>query len=178
MSTYTQICYHIVFAANERKSALTEDRRRDLFHYIWRIVKKRRSRLYRINGTLDHIHTLWNLHPSQSFADFVKNIKGGSSFWIKENDVFPEFTGWQRGYGAFTHTSKDVDSLTEYIKKQDDFHKSVSSKDEMRNLLIGRGGRIRRKILCLIEDGFLKSSPRPTCFFPTVLLLAASCVCA
>jgi REP-associated tyrosine transposase len=136
MSRYTQIYYHIVFCTKERAPVLVQTGREDLFRYIWGIIRETSSRLYRINGTLDHVHILTSLHPTVSLSDFVKQVKGKSSHWIKENNIFPDFSNWQDGYGAFTHSSQDKDRLIEYIKSQEEHHRNVSFRDELRDLII------------------------------------------
>jgi putative transposase len=81
-------------------------------------------------------------------ADFVKEIKIKSTVWIKVNAVFPGFTHWQAGYGAFTHNSNDRGLLTEYIKAQEEHHKTVSFQDELRALLIEAGVEFDERFLC------------------------------
>jgi len=122
MTTYTQIYYHIVFSTKNRDPVLTDQRRDELFRYIWGIVKNRNSRLHRINSTEDHLHILSGLHPSCCLADFVRDIKTGASQWIKKNNIFPDFTNWQDGYGAFTHSQNEKEKLIEYINGQQDHH--------------------------------------------------------
>jgi putative transposase len=139
MSTYTQICYHIVFSTKSRTPVLHNANRPDLFRFIWGIVRSKGSRLYRINGVMDHVHLLSSQHPTCSLADFVKDIKIKSSLWIKEGNIFPGFTNWQAGYGAFTHNTDDRGPLTDYIKAQEEHHKTVSFRDELRSLLIEAG---------------------------------------
>ena len=139
MSRYTQIYYHIVFSTKQRAPVLAQTGREDLFRYIWGIIRETKSRLYRINGTFDHVHLLTSLHPTVALSDFVKVVKGKSSYWIKKNHVFPDFSNWQDGYGAFTHSSQDKDRLIDYIKRQEEHHKSVSFGDELRDLLIEAG---------------------------------------
>jgi len=147
VSTYTQICYHIVFSTKNREPVLAAGARPELFRYIWGIVNARRTHLYRINGTTDHVHILSNLHPSCALADFVKDIKVASSLWIKEQHVFPGFTNWQAGYGAFTHNRSDQDHLIEYIKAQEPHHKTVSFLDELRQLLVEAGIEFEERFL-------------------------------
>src|SRR3990172_2836421 len=91
MSTYTQILYHIVFSTKDREPCLDADNRPNLFRDIWGIINKHHCHLYRINGVQDHIHILSSLHPTVALADLVKNIKLGSSSWIKESGAFPLF---------------------------------------------------------------------------------------
>lgn len=135
MSTYTQIIYHVVFATKDRKSVLKTDRREDLFKYIWGIVKNRNCHLYRINGFDDHLHLLISVHPTVTLAGLVKDIKTGSSRWIRQNDAFKGFMGWQQGYGAFTHSVAGKEALMSYIKSQEDHHRKTSFREELIALL-------------------------------------------
>ena len=139
MSTYTAICYHIVFATQDRAPVLHADRRPDLFRYMWGIINNRRGHLYRINGVQDHLHVLSSLHPAVSLADFVKDIKTGSARWIKENAVFKRFSHWQEGYAAFTCSRGDLDRLIEYIKGQEEHHRKTTFEEEYRKLLLEAG---------------------------------------
>jgi putative transposase len=147
MSTYTQICYHIVFSTKNRRPVLDPGRREDLFRYTWGIIKNHQGHLYRINGVEDHVHILSDLHPTVCLADLVKAIKTGSSKWIKENGVFPDFDHWQDGYGAFTHSHAERDVIIEYIKGQQDHHKQTSFIDEYRALLKKMGIEFDEKYL-------------------------------
>jgi putative transposase len=139
MSTYTQICYHIVFSTKDRRPTLKEDRRPDLFRYIWGILKNRQCHLYRINGVADHVHILTGLHPTASLADLVKDIKTGSSLWIKNESVFPKFANWQDGYAAFTHSREQIDPLIEYIKGQEEHHRRKTFSEELCTFLVAAG---------------------------------------
>ena len=147
MSTFKQIFYHIIFSTKYRQGVLLKDKRNEFYRYIWGILKNRNCHLYRIGGTDDHVHILISLHPSVSLANLVKDIKVGSSKWIKENNIFPEFSYWQNGYGAFTHSIKDKNFLIEYIKNQEEHHKTMSFKDELRELLIKSGIKFDPKYL-------------------------------
>ena len=80
-------------------------------------------------------HILSSLHPTVALADFVKDIKLGSSSWIKESGVFPRFRHWQDGYGAFTASWSERNALIEYIKNQEEHHRGTSFLEEYRGLL-------------------------------------------
>jgi REP element-mobilizing transposase RayT len=139
MSTYTQICYHIVFSTKGRQPTLTAARRSDLFRYMWGILKNRECHLYRINGAEDHVHVLTSLHPTVSLADLVKDIKTGSALWIKSESVFATFSNWQDGYGAFTQSQGEIAGLIEYIKGQEEHHCQTTFAEEYRKLLEDHG---------------------------------------
>jgi putative transposase len=139
MSTYTQICYHIVFSTKHRTSVLTPDHRDELYHYIRSVIKGHKSTLYEINGIRDHIHILTSLHPTVCLADFVKDIKLASSDWIAENGAFPGFDRWQDGYGAFTCAFAERGRIAEYIRSQEEHHRRETPLEEMRRLLKDAG---------------------------------------
>jgi len=147
MSTYTQILYHIIFSTKNRKRCLVQEKHDELFRYVSGIIKNKTSHLYRINGVEDYLHILTNLHPTVCLSDFVKDIKTSTSKWIKAEKVFPGFTNWQDGYGAFTHSIKEKDVLIEYIKGQEEHHKKMSFKEELRNLLLEAGVEFDEKYL-------------------------------
>ena len=128
-----------MFSTKDRTPALTKDRRDDLFRYISGIIRKRQSHLYRINGVDDHVHILTSLHPTVCLADFVKEIKTGSTYWIKAEAVFKKFSRWQDGYGAFTCSQSEISGLIEYIKSQEQHHRKLNFRDEYRKLLIEAG---------------------------------------
>jgi hypothetical protein len=65
----------------------------------------------------------------------VKDVKLASTCFIKEMQLFEEFSGWQSGYAAFSHSDKEKGRLIRYIKNQEQRHKVDSFPDEMRSLL-------------------------------------------
>ena len=139
MSTYTQVYYHLVFSTKERVPVLLAEKRENLFRYTWGILKNKDCHLYRINGVEDHVHILTGIHPRVCISDLVKEIKISTNKWIKEGAVFPAFTHWQDGYGAFTVSHNDKDVLIEYIKNQEEHHRKVSFREELRELLVRHG---------------------------------------
>lgn len=147
MSTYTQILYQIVFSTKRRKPALARENRPELFKYIWGLLKNKKCHLYRINGVEDHIHIVTHIHPTVAPAFLVKDIKIASSGYIKENDLFPDFEEWQDGYGAFTYSYKEKDTLIEYVKNQEEHHKTKTYREELIELLQEHGVAFDEKYL-------------------------------
>jgi hypothetical protein len=62
-----------------------------------------------------------------------------SSIWVKENHVFPNFVGWQEGYGAFTYSLRDEPELIAYVKGQEERHRKTTFEEEHRKLLADAG---------------------------------------
>jgi len=135
MSTYTQIIFQIVFSTKNRERTLSAENRNELFKYIWGILKNKKCHLYRINGIEDHLHIITHVHPTIALAYLVKDIKLASSAFIKKENLFPNFNGWQDGYAAFTYSIDAKDNLIEYVKNQVEHHRNVTFKEELTTLL-------------------------------------------
>ncbi|MDE6125349.1 MAG: transposase [Muribaculaceae bacterium] len=102
----TSAIYHIVINTYCRKMTIPEIHKRELYQYIFGIIRNRNCGLYRINGIGNHIHMLVELHPSVALATLLQNIKQSSSIWLKQNDNFPRFEGWGKEYFAFTYSKE------------------------------------------------------------------------
>ncbi len=131
MSTYTRILFQIVFSTKNRSRCLIKKGRKELYKYISGILKNKNCQLVRINGVEDHIHILSELHPTVSLSSLVKDIKLGSAHFIRRKELFPDFEGWQKGYAAFTYSNDEKEGLIQYVKNQENHHKSLSFKDEL-----------------------------------------------
>lgn len=97
MTSYRQIYYHLVFNTKNRQRTIPDVNCQELYKYIWGIIKNKCCKLYKINGSCEHLHLLCDLHPSMALADFVRDIKISSSEWLKRNSNFPDFAGWGDG---------------------------------------------------------------------------------
>jgi REP element-mobilizing transposase RayT len=93
-------------------------------------IAKLKSYTNEIYANPDHVHILCNLPRTITIADFISKVKSSSSKWMKDNGV-PNFA-WQDGYGVFSVSSSKVEVVSKYIENQEEHHKKVSFKDEMR----------------------------------------------
>ncbi len=91
--------------------------------------------MYRVNGVEDHLHIITSLHPSQSLAMLVKDIKLGSNSMIKETGILDQFNGWQTDYSAFTYAIGAKKNLINYVLNQEEHHRTVPYIEELIALL-------------------------------------------
>jgi putative transposase len=147
MSAYTQILYQLVFSTKRRENTLTSEHQELLYRYIWGILKKQKCYLYRINGTENHIHIITDIHPTVALSSLIKNIKLASSSFIKKENIFPEFKGWQEKYGAFTYSYSEKNKLIEYVKNQKEHHRVITFEEEFVSLLKEHGVGFNEKYL-------------------------------
>jgi REP element-mobilizing transposase RayT len=139
MASYRQILIHIVFHTKYNHATINPEHKRELYKYIWGIIKNKRCVLFQINGVENHIHILSDLHSSVSLADYVKDIKVASSIWMKQSGLFPKFKGWAEGFGAFSHAYRSKQIVIDYIKNQEEHHRKVDFESEYKRLLKDNG---------------------------------------
>ena len=145
MSSYQQIYYHIIFRTKRSEKVLPLEYSKNLFAYIFGIIKNKKCHLYRINGMEDHIHILTDLNPTLALSNFMRDLKTSSSIWLKQQEEFKHFKGWADGYAALTKSFQEKEQIINYIKNQQIHHKKESFKSEFRRLLIEEGIDINEK---------------------------------
>ena len=89
----------------------------------------------RVGGVADHVHLFFGLSRTRTIAEVVETVKTSSSKWIKTKG--PEFSGfhWQSGYGAFSVSQSDADTVVNYVANQEQHHQKMTFQDEYRKLL-------------------------------------------
>lgn len=65
----------------------------------------------------------------------VKEVKRGSSLWIKTKGKDLEDFAWQNGYGIFSIGQSQIAAVKLYIANQERHHLKVSFQDEFRAFL-------------------------------------------
>jgi len=128
--SYTQLIYHVVIRTKGNEQTISLDHSDDLYRYIWGIIRNKKSILHRVNGTKDHLHILFSLHPTIALSDFMRELKAETSKMLKRTIGFERFTAWSEGYAALTYCLRDKDMIVNYIKNQREHHRTHSFKDE------------------------------------------------
>ncbi len=138
-NTYTSLDYHIVFSTKNREPWLVEHVRERLWPYFGGIARENRMKALEVGGVADHMHLLLSIPAAMAVSKAVQLLKGGSSHWIK--DTFPNMNAfaWQDGYGAFTVSRSQRESVAEYIRNQPEHHRTKTFAEEYRMFLTRHG---------------------------------------
>ena len=136
--TYTCLHYHLVFSTKNREPHIHPDLRPRLWEYLGGTVRGLGGIPILVGGTADHVHLLVTLRQQPALADFVRDLKAGSSGWVHESVSFTVF-GWQTGYGAFTVSHSGIDAVKAYIANQEEHHRAMTFQNEFRELLRRHG---------------------------------------
>jgi len=129
-NTYSQIYVQIVFAVKGRENMIPSHNREELQKYMTGIIQKRDQKLLSIYAMPDHTHLLVGMNTSLSIADLARDIKAISSKYINESNWMKFKFNWQEGYGAFSYSKSQIDSVIKYILNQEQHHKKKTFREE------------------------------------------------
>ena len=134
--SFTRFIYHLVFPTKDRQNTISIEGEKVLYKILYDIMKQEGAYVHRIGGMPDHVHILVDIPANTSPAAFVKKLKQESSFLAKQASELPQWNGWAEGYGGFTYSFEDIDTIKQYIINQKEHHKKTSFIDEYRAWLI------------------------------------------
>ncbi len=89
-----------------------------LYGEIVRKCSALKCSLVEANGMSDHVHVLVRVWPAVSVSKLVQEIKGATSRILNARFEQPVPFQWQKGYGAFSISQRNVPVVAEYVKHQ------------------------------------------------------------
>ena len=137
----TGLHYHLILGTEGRIPYLDGELRTLLYPRLGGIVRKMSGKVWIAGGVEDHLHILASLGAERSVYEAVEVIKRDSSLWIRE--TFPALWdfAWQPGFSAFTVSRWDLEKLARYIAGQEEHHRRIGFREELRRLSKAQGLR-------------------------------------
>ncbi|HEV2863975.1 MAG TPA: transposase, partial [Pyrinomonadaceae bacterium] len=119
----SSILIHLVFSTKNRDPLISAEIAPELHAYMAAVFRACHSPALSINGTGNHVHSLFALSRRVTVADVVEEVKKRSSKWAKAKGPSLRNFRWQTGYGAFSIGQSNVPALLRYIAKQEEHHR-------------------------------------------------------
>ena len=126
---------HAIYSTKHRQPLLLDSWREELFTVIGGIANGIGCQSLLVGGVADHVHHLFRLSRTITLADAIGRMKTNSSLWVNQTRGLPERFQWQGGYGAFSVGRTEVDTVREYIRRQQEHHQAETFQDEVRRWL-------------------------------------------
>ena len=131
-----KILVHTVFSTKDRHPLLHDKTLREEMHrYLGGILVNLDCQPIIVGGVTDHVHFLCALSRTCEVAAMVKEVKRGSSVWVKTKGPDLANFAWQNGYGIFSIGFSQIESVRLYIAGQEEHHRQLTFQDEFRVLL-------------------------------------------
>jgi REP-associated tyrosine transposase len=131
-----KILVHTVFSTKDCRPYLKDRNLRSEMHaYLGGILSRLDCQPIVVGGVEDHVHLLCSLARTIEPAEMIKEVKRGSSLWIKTKSASVEDFNWQSAYGMFSIGFSQIAAVKAYIEIQEEHHHKTSFQDEYRELL-------------------------------------------
>jgi len=151
--TYTQFYVHLVFSPKNRNALIQKIWKNDLEKYITGIVQNNGHKMLAIGSMSDHIHIFLDYNVNQLIPKLVEQIKTSSNDWIKKNQLSRFKFEWQKGYGAFSYSRSQLNTVINYVLNQEEHHRKKSFREEYFELLREYGVQFKEEYLFEFFNG-------------------------
>lgn len=137
--SYSRCWLHLTWATLNRERLLQKPAAAKLSTFLSEHARSKEiyMRINYVNA--EHVHTLIDLPTRYSIEEVVKLLKGASSHWVNQNRVIPGRFSWGRGYGAFSVSQSNVDSVSKYIANQEEHHRRRTFAEEYQTFVRAYG---------------------------------------
>jgi REP element-mobilizing transposase RayT len=123
----THLLVHAIFSTKDRRPFLrSEEIRDEIYAYMAGTLKNLDCHPIKIGGVEDHVHVFSSLSKNIAFSDLIGRLKGASSKRLKEKGLHG--FGWQNGYGAFSVSESNVESVTAYISTRQNIIRNLATR--------------------------------------------------
>src|SRR4029077_7720655 len=134
--SYSQNLIHCVYSTEGRRNLVEPGLQPALWAFKGSIAKQKGIHLVCAGGTSNHAHILIALPPIMTLAKALQTIKAYSSRSMGERGVAFK---WQEGYGAFSVSPSQTQTVVNYIRNQEKHHAKRSFEEEFVFLLKSSG---------------------------------------
>lgn len=133
--SHTRIWIHMILHTKELHPYITHTNEKEIHTHIVAQLAEMQCPVFAINGTRDHVHILYQQHPSRTVTDVAKQIKGNTSYWINHYGISKQRFAWEKGFNCFTVSDNDILTVVACIENQKKFHETGSFHEELDHLI-------------------------------------------
>ncbi len=139
LHSYSRCRLHFIWGTHGRERLLNKDAAARVSRYL-REYAETKGIYMKINYVnADHVHALIELPTRLSIEEMMQLLKGSSSHWINTNDVIAGKFAWGRGYGAFSVSESNVNTIVAYIAGQQQHHRIRTFAEELKEFIERHG---------------------------------------
>lgn len=115
---YTRLYYHLIWATKERAPLLEPEVEAIVYRLIRRKARLLETKVFALNGTLDHVHLVVALPATLAVAAFTGQVKAYSATTYNKTRTTGPPLYWQTEYAALSADASHVPSLVAYVRRQ------------------------------------------------------------
>jgi putative transposase len=137
---FINVYIHFVWSTKNREPYLAnKEIRETMWKHIFKNGKEKGIHIDFVNGYNDHCHCLVSLGSDQTLSKIMQLIKGESAFWFNNQNLIVEKFEWQDEYFAVSVSESQLTRVRNYIKNQEEKHKSKTFQHEYDEIIVKFG---------------------------------------
>ncbi len=121
---YWQHYCHLVWGTKSREPMIDAEIADVIKRSVQSTCNDHRVTLHATGTMPDHIHVAVSIPPSLAISDFVRFVKGSSSFQLNARSRVERLSrfGWQAEYGLISFGERSLNSVVAYVNNQAEHH--------------------------------------------------------
>ena len=127
----TYLYAHVIWAIRNKETHMSKPIRVVLYAHLQKTAEEKGIKIIQVGGAADHIHVLIQLHPAQNLAQVIRQLKAESADWLNATQLLPGGFEWEEEYAAYSVSPSAVKQVTDYLDRQEDYHKTKSLEAEL-----------------------------------------------
>jgi putative transposase len=128
--TFSHNLLHCVFTTKDRMNLIKNPE--ELWRYVTGLAYAKGIHVVAAGGTANHLHLLILLLQTITLSKAMQELKANTSRWLRESSSRFQ---WQEGYGAFSVSQSQRETVARYIADQEEHHRARTFEDEFMALL-------------------------------------------
>lgn len=139
LHSYSRCWLHLIWGTLKRERPLQKAAAARVSRYLTEYAEEKGIYIKINHVNADHVHALLDLPTHLSIEELAQLLKGGSSHWVNENDLVNGKFAWGRGYGVFSVSESNVNSVCAYIAGQEEHHRVKTFAEELKEFVDRHG---------------------------------------
>ena len=128
---HISVFIHFVWSTKNRELYLrTKAIRETMWQHILKNAREKGLFIDFVNGYNDQCHCLVSLGAEQTISNVMQMIKGESAFCFNKQNIIVDKLEWQDEYFAVSVSESQLNKVRNYIKNQEQHHKTRTFQDE------------------------------------------------
>ena len=131
LHSYSRCWLHLTWATLRREPMLPKPAALRASDFLYDYAKSKGIHMETNYVNSDHTHAVIDLPTKLSIEEVLKLLKGASSHWINEQKMIRGKFNWGRGYGAFSVSHSNLETVIRYVLNQEEHHRKKTFAEEL-----------------------------------------------
>lgn len=127
---YVKVMIHAVWGTKNREPFLTKEIKQIVSKHIRENAKEKKIFIDTIDGSTEHLHSLFGLNAEMTISKALQLIKGESAFWMNAHKITKTKFEWADEYYAVSVSESHIEKVRAYILNQEEHHRKVTFQEE------------------------------------------------